>query len=116
MPRDLRAHLHDIRDACQAIEEFVRNKSHDEYASDRMLRSAVERQFIVVGEALLQALRLAPEIARSISDSRRIINFRNVLVHGYALVENETVWGVITESLPVLRRQVEALLGEEKPE
>ena len=59
MLRDLRAHLYDIRDACQAIEEFVRNKTYDEYVSDRMLRSAVERQFIVIGEALLHALRLA---------------------------------------------------------
>ena len=110
MPRDLKAYLYDIRDACQAVGDFVLNRTYDDYASDRMLRSAVERQFIVIGEALLQALRLAPNIANSVSDHRRIVNFRNVLVHGYALVEHETVWGVIVESLPILRREVEALM------
>lgn len=113
MPRDLRAYLHDIKEACQAIQEYTADKSYGDYATDGMLRSAVERQFIIIGEALLQAMRLLPDLRGEISGARRIINFRNVLVHGYALVEHETVWGVVSDSLPVLRQEVEVLLARD---
>ena len=43
-------------------------------------------------------------------DSRRIINFRNILVHGYATVSDEVVWGVLEQNLPTLRQKVAALL------
>ncbi len=61
---------------------------------------------------LRQVVRLDPSLASRISDSRRIIAFRNRLIHGYASVSNEVVWGVLEASLPTLRREVQALLEE----
>jgi uncharacterized protein with HEPN domain len=72
----------------------------------------VERQFIIVGEALQQALRMHPELAKSVTDSRRIVNFRNVIVHGYAQVVPDTVWGVIGQLLPKLHEEVQSLLSQ----
>jgi len=36
---------------------------------------------------------------------------RNVIVHGYAVIENETIWGILQDDLPDLYKQVQKLLG-----
>ena len=78
-----------------------------------MLRAAVERQFEVIGEALAQLARLDRPLADRISGHRRIIAFRNVLIHGYADVDDRLVWGVVETNLPTLAREVEALSRED---
>jgi len=77
-----------------------------------MLRAAVERKFEIIGEALAQlAKRDAPAAAR-IAEHRQIISFRNILVHGYADVDDQLVWDIADSKLADLRREVAALLGE----
>ena len=75
-----------------------------------MLRSAVERQFEIAGEALNRLSREAPEIAAQLPDLRRAVALRNALIHGYREVGNATVWQTIDQDLPALRVQIEALL------
>lgn len=60
MPRDRRAYLFDMREAARLIERFTAGRAFDDYQADPMLRSAVERQLEIVGEALVQALRRFP--------------------------------------------------------
>ena len=108
-------YFYDIRQACDLIEQFTRGKSFEEYLGDALLRSAVERQFMIVGEALFQALNVDPSRKKAITDARRIINFRHVMVHGYAAITPATVWGVVQEDLATLRREVETLLVEAAP-
>ncbi|HKV27374.1 MAG TPA: HepT-like ribonuclease domain-containing protein [Candidatus Acidoferrales bacterium] len=48
-----------------------------------------------------------------ISEHRRIIAFRNILIHGYAEVDDRLVWDIIEAKLPILRRETEALLLSE---
>jgi uncharacterized protein YutE (UPF0331/DUF86 family) len=50
-------------------------------------------------------------VADSIPDPARIIAFRNVLVHGYAGVDDRLVWGVVERDLEVLRPALMRLLG-----
>jgi uncharacterized protein with HEPN domain len=109
MPPEVLKYLHDIDQACALIEQFTAGKSADDFRGDAQLQSAVERQFITIGEALQQALRLEPALAGSISDSRRIINFRNVMVHGYAQILADTVWGVVEGGLPALHAEIRQL-------
>ena len=110
-PLEARKYLFDIQHACKLISEFTAGKSFSDYADDPMLRSAVERQFEVVGEALSRLLTVDPSLVDQISDTRRIIAFRNRLIHGYASVADDVVWGVVESNLPVLQREVAALLG-----
>lgn len=77
-----------------------------------LLRSAVERKLMIVGEALNQMLRLEPDLEHQIPDARQIIDFRNILVHGYYAIEHETVWGILQKDLPVLTQQIQELLGK----
>ena len=76
-------------------------------------RSAVERQLEIIGEALNQAIQHNPAVSGMISNSSRIVSFRNRLIHGYATVSDEVVWGVLETSLPVLFREVKGLLENE---
>jgi uncharacterized protein with HEPN domain len=76
-----------------------------------MLRSAVERQFEIVGEALNQLAKLAPDLAAQIPDLPRIVAFRNILIHGYAVVDNAIVWRAVQENVPELLSVLERLLS-----
>jgi uncharacterized protein with HEPN domain len=67
---------------------------------------------MIIGEALNQADKIDPDISKNIKSFRQIINLRNVIVHGYATVENETIWGILQNELPVLHKQVKQLLEE----
>lgn len=105
-------YLYDIHEASSLIKQFVSGKTLEEYSADPLIRSGVERQFEIIGEALNQVLRIAPDLADSITESRLIIAFRNRLIHGYAYTSDEVVWGVIEEKLPVLHNEVETLLNK----
>ncbi|WP_281283079.1 DUF86 domain-containing protein [Kutzneria buriramensis] len=94
------------------LSEFSASKSFTDYQADAMLRSAVERQFEIIGEALNQLAKVAPEIAAQVPDRRRIVAFRNILIHGYASVDDALVWQVLAEKRPELERSLRELLGE----
>jgi len=113
--REIRKYLFDIAQACELLKRFTAGKALADYQRDPMLRSAVERQFEIIGEALRQALRLDPSLSRQITDSGQIIAFRNRLIHAYANVSDGVVWGVLETSLPALSREVKALLSEPEP-
>jgi uncharacterized protein with HEPN domain len=80
-----------------------------------MLRSAVERQFEIIGEALTKLAKVDQETAALISEHRRIIAFRNILIHGYAQIDDRLVWGVVESKLPTLSQEMKKLLEEETP-
>jgi uncharacterized protein with HEPN domain len=90
---------------------FTDNKSFSEYEADELLRSAVERQFEIVGEAMNRLARVDPGVAAEIPELPRIVSFGNVLIHGYASVDHRLVWGVIEAHLDALRAALERLLG-----
>ena len=113
MPRDPKAYLYDMREAARLIAEFTRDLDFERYAAIAMVRAAVERQFEIIGEALGQLAKLDPDVAGRIGDHRRIIAFRNILVHGYAGVDNMLVWDMVATRLGDLLRDVELLLDED---
>ena len=108
-------YLYDIHEACALIEQFVDGKTFEDYTADPLLRSGVERQFGIIGEALNQAIRVEPEFAGNISGTDRIIALRNRLIHGYASIADEIIWGIIEEKLNILHREVETLLDKTEP-
>ncbi|MCY2954395.1 MAG: DUF86 domain-containing protein [Planctomycetota bacterium] len=105
-------YLLDIARACRLITEFTARKSQADYGTDVYLRSAVERQFQIAGEALVRLLNTDPGSAARITDYRSIIDFRNIVVHGYDALRAETVWDIIQVNVPVLLREAESLLAE----
>lgn len=111
MVRDPRSLLWDAREAADAVLLFTRDRQLAEYIADRILCAAVERKFEVLGEALNQQSKTAPDIAAQIPKLRSIVAFRNLLIHGYASVDDVIVWRTVREELPALREVVATLLA-----
>ena len=98
------------RPQCRRRHCYVHGR--EDFRTDLLLRSAVERQFQIIGEALNQLARSHPGLAGQIPDLPRIIAFRNILVHGYAVVDDQIVWQAVQEHLPRLRDALQRLLKE----
>ncbi|MYI82189.1 MAG: DUF86 domain-containing protein [Chloroflexi bacterium] len=113
MRLETRKYLYDIQRAAALLREFTQNRTLGDYERDAMLRAAVEREFEIIGEAIARLARVDEAAVTGISDYRRIIAFRNVLIHGYADIDDRLVWNVVETSLPTLVREVDALLEEE---
>ena len=103
-------YLFDVQSAARTLAGFVAGRDWDSYQRDAMLRAAVERQFEIIGEALSQLGRRDSALLARIPDHRRIIAFRNILIHGYADVGDALVWDIVQTRLLPLMAHVEALL------
>jgi uncharacterized protein with HEPN domain len=100
MERDPRTFLWDARESADAITGFVAGRTVGQYLEDPMLRAAVERHFEIIGEALNRLLQTSPEIAAKLPDLKQAVAFRDLLIHGYASVDNAIVWRTAQEDLP----------------
>lgn len=109
MRLEARKVLQDIQIAADRIGRFTAGRNFEQYLGDEMLRSAVERQLGIIGEALSRLSKDDPEVAAAIPDRARIIAFRNILIHGYATVDDRIVWGVVETYLDALRASVRQL-------
>ena len=112
MTRDVSAYLQDVLEACTAIEDVMSGVSVEEYRTKRAVRSAVEREFIIIGEALRRVSALDERLFRSISNSRAIVDFRNMLAHNYGAVDDDAVFGLVYSDLIVLKAEVCELLHD----
>ena len=110
MPRSALAYLADIIDSCRLIEDFLRGVDQAAYLQSDEKRSAVERQFLIIGEAVATLRRQSPELAESISQANFIVGFRNVLAHDYAAVDDQSVYATAVGDIPGLLMECEALL------
>ncbi|MBI2435725.1 MAG: DUF86 domain-containing protein [Candidatus Hydrogenedentes bacterium] len=108
-----RKHLWDILEAASFIQEITCEKDRQEYLENKTLRSAVERQFEIIGEALNRLRKDEASAITRLTGSRQIIQFRNLLSHGYDYINNNRVWDIVEQDLPVLLWEVKRLLEEE---
>ena len=115
MRPDPRVLLADIDRAGADIARFTEGMDSGAYVGDALTQAAVERKFEIIGEALNRLQKVDPELADRIPRLRPIIDFRNLLIHGYASVMPERVWDYAENHLPELRRIVQALLAKLGP-
>src|SRR5882757_4617406 len=116
MRPDPRKYLWDALRAAERLGRFVDGKSFADYQADELLKSAVERHFEVIGEALNQLSKVSPELAEQIPELHRIVSFRNILIHGYAMVDDALVWQVLTDKRPALDQVLQQLLADSDDE
>ena len=111
---DIRACLKDIEQSIVEIYEFLPIK-HDffEFRKDLKTRKAVERNIEIIGEAMDRILKSDPDFP--ISESRRIVDTRNRIIHGYDSVSDDVIWLIVNKHLPILERQVKELLKTNTP-
>lgn len=112
MQPDAPALLWAAREAARLILRFIEGRSRQHYQADAMLRSAVERQLQIIGEALNRLSRVDDATAALIPEVERIIAFRDVLVHGYTVIDDELVWQVATTRVHGLVKTLDRLLDQ----
>ena len=112
MDNNTKAWLYDILNAINEIEGFFIDvpKEFDHYQRDLRTKRAIERNIEIIGEAMNRILKQDQSV--QISNSRKIVDVRNRIIHGYDSVSDEVIWGVVVKHLPVLQDEVEKLLGE----
>lgn len=110
MPHDPAKLWQDMHHAGRAIQQFIAGRTLDDYRQDLMLRSAVERQFEVIGEAMRRLVAIESTPPDHLDSHRRIIAFRNIIAHGYDILDAAIVWQIIHENLPMLIEQAEKRL------
>jgi uncharacterized protein with HEPN domain len=108
--------LVDIRDYARFIAEDTAGATYEEFMSNRQMRQLVERTFTIIGEAVNRLRRRDPDTAAQIGAIPQIVAMRNVITHGYDVIDYAKVWSAVHETLPVLRGQIETLLPAEDRE
>lgn len=103
MRHDAIAFLEDIRISAQDAILFSVGLDLESYRNAEIVRAAVERKLMIVGEALAQLAKVAPEIAQKLPEWRAIIAFRNIIVHGYRTLDHARVHEILQNRLPQLR-------------
>lgn len=112
MPRSTAAYLADIIDACDGLAEVLAGVDLEAYRARRAVRTSVEREFTIIGEAISVLSRRDPALAARISHARLIVGFRNRLVHEYPQIDDEAVYAIAQRDAPVLRAECAALHDE----
>lgn len=112
MDENINKHLHDILDAINEIESFFGDKPEyfNEFCNDLCLRRAVERDIEIIGEAMNRILKEDRNIA--ITNSRKIVDARNYIIHGYDSLSADILWSIVINHLPKLKEETQALLEQ----
>lgn len=112
MDNSIKTWLYDILSSINEIESYFVDtpKLFEIYQNDLKTKRAVERNIEIIGEAMSRILKEDNHI--EISNSRKIVDVRNRIIHGYDSVSDDVIWGIVIKNLPVLQKEVEVLLGE----
>ncbi len=99
----------DIKESIESINLYLGDKqSFNKYKADKLLRRGIERELEIIGEATSRILKIDNTI--NISDSRRIVDLRNWVIHGYDRVDDIIIWGIVSKDIPKLKEQVDKLI------
>lgn len=110
MRRSAGAYLEDIVVSCDAIEDALAGIDLQAYLASRLIRSSVEREFLIIGEAVNVLVKLFPEIGSQITHAKFIVGFRNRLAHEYAAIDDEAVMAIAEHDVPLLRTECQTLI------
>ena len=108
--RDL-AYLWDMREEARQIAAFLKGIPYAKFVQNKMVRYAVERSLMIIGEAANHVSDefqdAHPEIAW-----RQIIGQRNVLAHEYGDIKVDRIWSAAAISVPLLLKELEKLVSD----
>ncbi len=112
MDIDIKVWLYDILNAINEIDSFFADtpKEFVAYQNDVKTRRAVERNVEIIGEAMNRILLKDQSV--ELSNSRKIVDTRNRIIHGYDSVSDDIIWDIVVTHLPLLKVEAEKLLGE----
>ncbi|MGH8226517.1 MAG: HepT-like ribonuclease domain-containing protein [Steroidobacteraceae bacterium] len=101
--------------ALRRVPRFLERRSLSQYLADELCQSAIERQLEIAGDALGQIRKVDPALFARVPDGDLIVEFRNVLAHGYVTLDHQRVYDIAANRVAALEAVLEWLL-EEMPE
>lgn len=112
MDNEIQTWLFDILNSINEIESYFidRPKSFIDYQKDVRTKRAVERDIEIIGEAMNRILSKDKNF--NLSNSRKIVDTRNRIIHGYDSVSDDMIWSIVINHLPLLKAEVEKLLND----
>ena len=112
MDIEIKVWLYDILNAINEIDSFFIDtpKEFTVYQNDLKTRRAVERNIEIIGEAMNRILQKDDSI--ELPNSRKIVDTRNRIIHGYDSVSDDIIWSIMVSQLPTLKNAVEKMLPE----
>jgi uncharacterized protein with HEPN domain len=110
MPPEVKKCLFDASEAIRAIRAFTHGLDAQDYLRNDLVKAAVERKFEIIGEALNRIQRIDSALLNHITNAYRIIGFRNILAHGYDVIDHNLVWDIIANHLARLDAEIEHLM------
>jgi uncharacterized protein with HEPN domain len=112
MDIEIKVWLYDILNAINEIDSFFSGgpKDFSAYQNDLRTRRAVERNIEIIGEAMYRILQKDGSI--NLSNSRKIVDTRNRIIHGYDSVSDDIIWGIVIKHLPTLKSETQKMLDE----
>ena len=102
----------DILTAIEEIRDFLTEASQETFTQSRLQQVAVERELEIIGEALKRMERADEPLFERIENGHKIIGMRNVLAHGYDVIDYRILWSTVTHDIKPLAGQIECLLNE----
>ena len=112
MMLEIKKYLFDIQTSIDSINSYLGdNRDFNAYKTNKLLKRAIERELEIVGEAAGRILKIDPGFP--IENARKIVDLRNWVIHGYDIIDDIIIWGIILIQLPILKNQVEVLLKDE---
>ena len=108
MELEIETWLFDILNAIEEIESFTNSQDFVSFHSDIKTKRAVERDIEIIGEAMSRILAKNDSI--DLTNTRRIVDTRNRIIHGYDTVSDEILWSIIIQHLPILKQEIQDLL------
>ena len=106
MEREIEKFIIDIQKAISEIKMFTMGKEFKDFSNDRGLQLIVERELEIIGEAMNRIIRINPETYEMIPDIHKIIGLRNILAHGYDIIEYEILWDIVENKIKTLEEDI----------
>jgi len=103
--------LYDIRLSIEEIDSFFLDKERtfEAFRQNLILKRAIERNLEIIGEAVNRILSRDSNIA--IENAKKIVGLRNHIIHSYDNISEETVWAIVINNIPKLKKEIDSLLG-----
>lgn len=112
MKREIKKYLFDINTSIDSIFEYLGDERNFlEYQNNKLLRRGIEREIEIIGEATNRILKIDPDF--NLSNARQIVDARNWVIHGYDKADDVVIWGIISNHLPDLKKEIVEYLNEE---
>lgn len=112
MQLEIQKFLFDIKTSIDSINDYLGdNRDFSVYKTNKLLKRAIERELEIIGEAAGRILKIDSNFP--IEDARKIVDLRNWVIHGYNIIDDVIIWGIISKQLPILKNQVEILLVDQ---